>query len=180
MIREAKKSDTMNLVALSLEVWLRTYCIDGITNETSKYALSMFTEKYFNDLLTNKNHRIFVSVDDVYLRGYVLVNLDSQFEDNDVGFEIERLYVHSAYQGKGVGKKLLEEVEAKVGDRFWLYSWVRNKSIGFYEHLGFTEIGQYHFKLGSEVIDNIVFAFGKDNAEDELVNTHDIQSIESD
>lgn len=161
MIREANKSDTISLVALSLEVWLQTYCIDGITHDTSQYALSMFTENYFNHLLTNKKYRVFVSVDDIYLRGYALVNLESQFENHDIGFEIEKLYVHSLYQGKGIGKKLLKEIETKVGGRFWLYSWVRNQSIGFYEHLGFRDIGRYDFMLGNETIENRVFAYSK-------------------
>ncbi len=159
MIREANKSDVINLVALSLEVWFKTYCYDGITSENSKYALSMFTEQYFHNLITNKNYRIFVYTDGIYLRGYVLINLDSQFNKFNVGFEIEKFYVHSEYQGKWIGAKLLNEVKAKVGDKFWLYTWVRNQSIDFYEHFGFQDTGEYQFTLGNEVIDNRGFAF---------------------
>lgn len=53
MIREANKLDCINLTVLSLEVWIQTYCIDGITSENSKYSLSMFTEEYFSNLLKN-------------------------------------------------------------------------------------------------------------------------------
>ena len=170
MIREANKSDAINLVALSLAVWFKTYCLDGITNENSKYALSMFTEQYFHHLLSNKNYRTLVFIDGIYLRGYVLINLGSQFKTDDVGFEIEKLYVHSEYQGKGIGKKLLNEVEAKIGSKFWLYSWVRNQSIGFYEHLGFRDIGQYNFMLGNETIENRVLAYKGNNSQGNVVN----------
>ena len=118
MIREATKLDCVSLTALSLEVWFQTYCIDGITTENSNYALSFFTEEYFESLLRNQKYRVFVYVEDAYLRGYALINLDSQYKDRDVGFEIEKLYVHSAYQGKNIGKKLLKEIETKIGDKF--------------------------------------------------------------
>jgi ribosomal protein S18 acetylase RimI-like enzyme len=161
VIREATRLDCINLTALSLEVWLQTYCIDGITSENSKYALSMFTEEYFESLFKNPKYRLIVYVEDSYLRGYALVNLDSKYKARDVGFEIEKLYVHSTFQGKNIGKKLLNEIKIRFGHKFWLYTWVRNKSIGFYQHLGFTDIGQYNFKLGDEVIENRVLAYGE-------------------
>jgi ribosomal protein S18 acetylase RimI-like enzyme len=161
VIREANKSDAINLVALSLEVWFKTYCFDGITSVHSKYALSLFTEPYFHRLLSHKNYRVLVSIDGIYLRGYAVINLDSRYTAYDFGFEIEKLYVHSECQGKGIGRKLLNAVEEKIGDKFWLYTWVRNSSIGFYEHLGFRDIGQYNFMLGNEMIENRVLAYSK-------------------
>jgi diamine N-acetyltransferase len=58
MIREAKESDCVNLAALSLEVWLTTYSIDGIRTENSRYALSTFTEKHFKELLNDPQYKI--------------------------------------------------------------------------------------------------------------------------
>ena len=78
MIREAKESDCVNLAALSLEVWLTTYSIDGIRIENSKYALSTFTEDYFKALLNDPKYPLLVSIDGVYLRGFALINLESQ------------------------------------------------------------------------------------------------------
>jgi len=159
VIREASQLDCINLATLSLEVWLRTYCIDGITNENSKYAISTFTEEYFENFLNNPNYRILVFVEGAFLRGYALINLDSQYKDLDVGFEIEKLYVHSAYQGKNIGKALLKEIKNKFGPKFWLFTWIRNKSLDFYLHQGFTDIGQYNFTLGNNVIENRVLTY---------------------
>ncbi len=44
--------------------------------------------------------------------------------------------------------------------RFWLYTWVRNKSLGFYKKFGFKDIGQYTIKLGNDIIENRVLAYG--------------------
>ena len=160
MIRDATPSDCINLAALSLEVWLQTYSVDGIRTENSKYALSTFTEAYFRKLLQTPGYKLLVFVEGIYLRGYTLINLASRFENTDTGFEIEKLYVQTHFQGRGIGRHLLSEIKARYGNRFWLYTWVRNKSIGFYKKYGFRDIGRYDFKLEDETIENRVLAYG--------------------
>jgi ribosomal protein S18 acetylase RimI-like enzyme len=143
MIREAIESDCINLAALSLEVWLQTYCVDGIRTENSKYALSTFTEEHFRKLIIDPKYKLLVFIEGIYLRGYALINLESRFESEENGFEIEKLYVQGFFRGQGIGQNLLSEIINRYGNRFWLYTWVRNKSIEFYKKFGFKDIGQY-------------------------------------
>lgn len=159
MIREATEDDCINLAALSLEVWLNTYSIDGIRTEDSKYVISMFTKKYFSNLLRDQKYRILVYVEGIYLRGYILVNLKSFYKEENNGFEIDKLYVHGHFQGKGIGRSLISEIRKKFGSRFWLHTWVRNKSIEFYKNMGFVDIGQYDFEFENGSIENRVLAF---------------------
>ncbi|WP_320041549.1 GNAT family N-acetyltransferase [uncultured Desulfobacter sp.] len=159
MIREARESDCINIAALSLEVWLTTYSIDGIRTENSKHALSLFTETYFKGLLKDSKYKLLVSTNGVYLRGFALINLESQFEKADNGFEIQKLYVHGPFQSQGIGQTLLSEIIERYGNKFWLYTWIRNKSLGFYKKYGFVDIGQYNFKLGNHIIENCVLAY---------------------
>ncbi len=159
MIREAIASDCINLAALSLEVWLQTYSGDGIRTETSKYALSTFTEEHFKKVVIEPQRKLLVFTEDIYLRGYALINLDSRFKGEDHGFEIEKLYVQGSCQGQGIGKKLLSEAITRYGNRFWLYTWVHNESIKFYKNLGCKDIGQYDFKFGNDTIENLVFVY---------------------
>lgn len=161
MIRRADQSDCINLAALSLEVWLRTHCVDGIRTENSRFAMSTFTEESFQKILNDSNRRLFVFTEGVYLRGYILLNLVSHYKQEENGFEIEKLYVHEAFQGQGIGTRLLQDVKARYGDRFWLYTWVRNKSIKFYKSFGFSDIGRYDFKLGNDTIENRVLSYNK-------------------
>ena len=161
MIREATPSDCANLAALSLSVWFDTYSFEGIRTENSDFALSLFNQDYFLSVLTKKEYKLLVWIDDIYLRGYVLVNLESWYKESDYGFEIEKLYVHTPFQGRGIGRDLLCEVKARYGSRFWLYTWVKNKSIGFYKKFGFKDVGQYDFTLGNDVIENRVLAYGQ-------------------
>jgi len=159
MIRAANESDCINLAALSLEVWLQTYAVDGINRNISQYALATFTERHFKEYLHNKKYLLLVSIEDSYLRGYALLNFDSTSQLGDYGFEIEKLYVHSAFQGRAIGRSLLQEIEMRHGGKFWLYTWVRNKSIGFYHKYGFVDIGQYNFEFGSDCVENRVLSY---------------------
>lgn len=159
MIRRANQSDCINLAALSLEVWLQTYCVDGIRTENSRFAISTFTEESFQKIVCDSSRRLFVFTENVYLRGYILLNLASHYLQEENGFEIEKLYVQEPFQGQGIGTRLLEEAKVRYGDSFWLYTWVRNKSITFYKSFGFRDIGRYDFRIGNDVIENRVLSY---------------------
>ena len=161
MIREAYKKDCINLQALSLEVWINTYCIDGINTQNSEYIFSTFTKEYFLNILKNDKYKLLVYTEEEYLRAYILINLDSQYKNKnkDFGFEVDKLYVHTSYQNKRIGKKLLNEVNDKYGEKFWLITWNRNKSIAFYLKYGFIDIEEHTFSYGNEDIKNRVLFY---------------------
>ena len=161
MIREANEEDCISLAGLSLDVWFNTYALDGINTAYSKYAISTFTEQNFIKMIRDSKYRILVNTEEIYLRGYALINLESFYAVAENGFEIDKLYVHGPFQGKGIGKGLLSEVERRYGEQFWLHTWVHNKSIGFYKKYGFKEIGRYVFMLGEEKIQNCVLCYSR-------------------
>ena len=55
-------------------------------------------------MLHEQKYRLLVYIDGIYLRGYTFLNLESQFESEEHSFEIEKLYVHRHFQGKGIGQ----------------------------------------------------------------------------
>lgn len=157
MIREATKDDCIQLAVLSIKVWLDTYATDGIKDEYAQYVLSTFTQSHFSELLNSPKFRLLVSEENQALQGYVLLNLESYYETPQNGFEIEKLYVDSTLKGSGLGRKLLNEVESQFGKKYWLYTWVENESNGFYEHLGFKQVGLFSFDFAGAKIDNNVY-----------------------
>ncbi len=160
MIREANKNDCINIAALSIQVWLHTYAIDGIRTEMSKYAICTFTEQYFSNLLSDNKYKILVYEKENHLLGYIIVNLESYFENDINRYEVEKLYVQEHFQGRGIGKKLLEEINIRFGSKYWLSTWVYNKkAIEFYKHLGFEDIGKIYFELEGEKHENRVLQF---------------------
>ncbi|KIT27421.1 GCN5 family acetyltransferase, partial [Vibrio parahaemolyticus VP766] len=157
MVREATKDDCVKLAALSIKVWLDTYAREGIKTQYAEYALSTFTETYFFEIMNMTKYRVFVSEEHEVLQGYVMVNLKSHYQTPSNGFEVEKLYIDNTFRGKGLGRKLLNEVENQFGNKYWLYTWVENESNGFYEHLGFSRVGLLTFKFAEALIENNVY-----------------------
>jgi len=68
--------------------------------------------------------------------------------------EIHRLYIHSAHQGKGLGKRLMNEalnwLEGTYGPApQWLGVWSGNmKAQTLYAAYGFVRVGAYKFPVG--------------------------------
>ncbi|MFM2484338.1 GNAT family N-acetyltransferase [Celerinatantimonas yamalensis] len=161
MIRKAEKSDCMDLAVLSLQVWLHTYAIKGIRSQISQYALSTFTEGHFIDLLNKKSIDIRVFEEDSHLTGFIVVDLESTFKgSSNSGYEVVTLYVSQHFQGAGIGRKLLKEVEGLYGLPFWLSTWVNNhRALGFYNRLGFNMVGEVNFNLEGELHRNHVLSY---------------------
>ncbi len=59
------------------------------------------------------------------------------------GTELEHLYVHVAYQRRGLGRRLLDEAKSRSGGRLQLYAFQDNKNAcDFYLSQGFIEVGR--------------------------------------
>ena len=160
MIRKANSGDCLNLAALSLQVWLHTYANEGIRDKISQYVLSTFTEYHFRQLLIKSNIEIWLYIKNDHLVGFIAIDLDATFKDSVNGFEIMTLYVSVHFQGQGIGRKLLQYVNAEHGSNYWLSTWVKNyKAISFYHDLGFEVIGELSFELEGELHSNPVLAY---------------------
>ncbi len=167
-VRPATKQDSINLAALSIQVWLHAYARDGIRTGLSEFVFSTFTQNYFDGLLDNPDFHILVCVCNDHLVGYIAVNMTAVFESNvefnnsnsqDSGYEVDTLYVQEHFKGKGIGKRLLHEAQGYYGEKLWLSTWVHNfEAIAFYKHLGFNDIGEVYFELEGERHENRVLA----------------------
>ncbi|KZN49740.1 GNAT family N-acetyltransferase [Pseudoalteromonas luteoviolacea] len=157
MIREARSQDAQCLTALALQVWLTTYTTDGMRDEYAAFALATFTPDYFKKIINNKDNKLLVYERDSAVLGFLLINFTSHHQGQDNGFEVEKLYVHSGFQGQGIGRQLLDELSKRYGDRYWLYTWVENDSNVFYQRLGFEKIGEISFQFAGHDIHNNVY-----------------------
>jgi ribosomal protein S18 acetylase RimI-like enzyme len=73
------------------------------------------------------------------------------------------LYVVSDCHGTGVARDLMNacvaEIRSHRSDVVWLGVWERNpRAIAFYRKLGFLEVGEHVFSLGSDPQRDIVMA----------------------
>lgn len=80
-----------------------------------------------------------VAVVDGTTIGGIVANRFSESE-----FEIRHIAVKPSYQGKSVGKRLVEELssQARRDKTVSIQTWARNTSIGFFTKLGFKPTGK--------------------------------------
>jgi len=71
--------------------------------------------------------------------GDTLVGLISAMDDGVMTAYIHYLLVRPEYQGKGVGKQLLERTKEKYKDYLRIVLVAYDKECGFYEHCGFKK-----------------------------------------
>lgn len=152
-------SDSLDLAALFLQVWLHTYATQGLRTSISHYALSTFTEHYFQQVLNNSACETWVYIKQDHLVGFIVADLKSYFNDKTNGYEVTTLYVSEHFQGQGIGRQLLEQIKIQHGLPYWLSTWVNNyQAITFYDKLGLKVIGEINFDLDGELHENHVFS----------------------
>lgn len=161
MIRPAVTDDCNNLAALSIEVWLHTYALNGVRDDAARYVLETFTPAYFAQRLASPRYRFLVHVAEGHLQGYVCLDLENRCPvAGQAGVEVEKLYVQAHFKGRGIGSALLRAAMQEVGDKLWLSTWVHNTpAIGYYHAFGFADIGQTWFELDGQQHENRVLAY---------------------
>jgi ribosomal protein S18 acetylase RimI-like enzyme len=69
--------------------------------------------------------------------------------------ELQRLYIHSKFHGKGVAaclmEKYLEVARARQVEWLWLGVWEKNfRAQAFYQKWGFQKFGEHVFQMGDD------------------------------
>jgi diamine N-acetyltransferase len=160
-IRLAVPSDVPELSALAARTWSHAFG-DGVSADDQAAELEdTRSETYFDDALRTKT--ILVAEADGALVGYVqfgdvaIPEVDVQPGDR----ALQRLYVDTAFQGRGWGRKLMEAAlrhpRLANAKRIFLQVWdVNERAVRLYESFGFRKAGTTTFTVGSEVMEDLV------------------------
>ena len=156
-IRKCTFSDLDDLLEIAAQTFDDTFRAMNTPANFEAYMRQAFTREKFSAELAHPHSAFYFIFAGGLLAGYIKLNvLDAQNElQGPDSLEIERIYVKKEFQGRGLGKDLLEfalDIARQSGKQFaWLGVWEKNeKAIGFYQSLGFQQAGTHGFILGDD------------------------------
>jgi ribosomal protein S18 acetylase RimI-like enzyme len=168
-IRAAGSGDVSALSALAKRTWSDAFA-DGVRPEDEQAELNEGrSEAYFADAL--KDRTILVAELDRMLAGYVqfgemeIPEVDARPGDQG----LQRLYVETAFQGRGTGRRLLGSAlrhpRLASANRIFLTVWDENeRAVRLYESFGFRRFGKTTFTVGAEAMEDIVMVLDRGDA----------------
>jgi ribosomal protein S18 acetylase RimI-like enzyme len=166
-IKRVTESDADQLLDLSRKTFFDAFAHLNNPADMEAYAAMAFRhEKLLSELLDPDTSFYFAFVDSA-IAGYIKLNTGSaqtEFKDED-GLEVERIYVHAAFQGRQVGNQLLNfAINAAIEHQhpyIWLGVWEHNHgAIRFYERNGFKPFSTHSFMQGSDTQTDILMKRG--------------------
>ena len=104
-IRTGQLADAERLAVLSTQVWLHTYCTDGINSDIAQYVLSELTTERWSLRLQDPQVRILVAERGDFLVGFAAVSFGAPCPSGaSSSVELQTLYVQAHCMGQGIGK----------------------------------------------------------------------------
>lgn len=157
-IRKAGTGDAAKLAAIGRMTFVETFAHTNTKEDMHQYVSKAFTEKQLLKELAEPGSTFLMAFERDRLAGYAKLRSSQNPANlkNAKALELQRIYARQSYQGKKIGKQLMEyslEMAKAMGfDTLWLGVWEYNpKAIAFYEKWGFEKFGQQTFTLGYDV-----------------------------
>ncbi|MEM7711822.1 MAG: GNAT family N-acetyltransferase [Pseudomonadota bacterium] len=170
-IRDATRSDSASLAAISIEVWVGTSLRRGVGPVFADYVLRAYTPERMRALIANPAQIMVVSDNEEGPDGYVRITpeVDPPLPACR-GAEIATLYVQPCQHGRGIGRALLRDAFSRCRARgigsVWLTTNAENApAIAFYHRMGFRVVGRTDFMIDGMGYPNEVLCLDLANAQ---------------
>jgi len=145
------------LVKISKETFIDAFEKDNNPDDFKTYIDNALSKNQLEKELLNPNCLFYLAYEAQELVGYFKLNVgeaqNETFETSSI--ELERIYVTSQHQNRGLGKHLLNQiisiVKTKAVSFLWLGVWEENKAaIKFYERHGFKKFSSHPYYIGKD------------------------------
>lgn len=164
-IRNAQPNDASALAVLAERTFRETFGADNSSQDMDQHCTDTYSTMIQTREILDPNTDTFVCELENELIAYAQLSwLEApSYVTALKPVEIKRFYVDSPWHGKGIANALmvqvLEHVESKNADRIWLGVWEHNpKARRFYQKMGFLEVGEHVFQLGSDPQRDLIFS----------------------
>ncbi len=158
-IRKAKTEDAKTLAELSFKTFWDAFHEHpaNAPDDMADYMEKAFSIEQTRRELSEENSIFLIAEIEDEAAGYAKATLGNLEEGISASkpIELNRLYSHQKFLGKGVGKCLMDEcfqIAKENGcDVMWLGVWEFNpRAQAFYRKNGFYEVGKHVFQLGTD------------------------------
>lgn len=156
-ITKCNMENVQVLQEISIETFNDTFSNQNSPDNMKVYMDRAFTMKQLESELANRSSQFYFISFDKEVAGYLKVNVDDAQSETmgDDFLEIERIYIRSKFQKKGLGKYLMDQAieiaREQNKNNIWLGVWEKNENaIRFYKKLGFVQTGTHSFYMGDE------------------------------
>ncbi len=156
--RLCEMDDLPLLTHISRSTFRDAFAHKNTPDDLHAYLTVAFSESKLREQLSNENSEFYFACLEDKVVGYIKINsglAQSELKE-ELGMEIERIYVLQDFQGKGIGKELLlfaiDLGKARNKAYVWLGVWEKNTdAIRFYQRHGFVKFGAHSFMLGHDL-----------------------------
>lgn len=155
-IRKCTKEDLSTLQEISIQTFNDTFRSKNKPENIDTYLKRAFQLPLLEEFEHPSSEFYFILYND-QVAGYLKINTaEAQTEKiAKNALEIERLYLLSSFQKKGLGRELMEfafeRARALNKQTIWLGVWEKNtNAIAFYKKYGFEKVDAHSFYMGEE------------------------------
>lgn len=156
-IRRIQLTDIEDLLKIGRATFAETFVDDCSPEDMELFLEQQHNYNLIKSELQNPESKFFFAESEGEIMAYLKINVGkAQTETKlDNAFEVERIYVLEKYQGKKIGKLLLDfALKMAKTDKYswvWLGVWEYNKkAIQFYEKNGFVKFDSHSFMVGTD------------------------------
>ncbi len=164
LIKQCGLEDIEKIKYIGEKTFYETFSDQNTEEDMHNYLKENFSYEQIESEVKNDSSRFYIAESNTEVAAYMKINFDKA--QTEVGhentLEVQRIYALKEYQGKHIGKSLIERAielgkENKI-NYIWLGVWEHNLSaIKFYEKQGFEKFDIHVFRLGDdEQIDNLM------------------------
>ena len=156
-LRPGRLDDAWCLGALGTQVFLDTYCAQGLQPHLAREALLVYHPDRLAERLQDSRRSFILMEQSAHLIGFAELQGPATAPSGFAGTELARLYLSRHFHGQGLGAQLLRAAEhhAAASGGLWLTAWSGNtKALGFYAAQGYEDQGPTHYEFEGQRFEN--------------------------
>ncbi len=170
--RRAVEKDAAGLGELARKIFYDTFARFNTADDMAMYCAEAFTPSAMSEALRDPRTEIIVAEENGRLIAYAQLHRDEAPPEVQGAspVELKRFYVLGEWHGRGLAREMMREITMRAieqgSDVLWLGVWEHNpRAIGFYRKLGFEEIGEQAFLLGTDRQRDLIMAIPLDRSD---------------